>query len=55
MSPEQRAEAMRALLGFVAEDRLHIVVGQTFPLRDAAHAHRAMAERRTTGKVVLLV
>jgi NADPH2:quinone reductase len=55
MSPEQRAEAMRALLGFVAEDRLHIVVGQTFPLRDASHAHRAMAERRTTGKVVLLV
>jgi NADPH2:quinone reductase len=55
MSLEQRAEAMRALLGYVAEDRLHIVVGKTFPLRDAAQAHRAMAERRTTGKVVRLV
>lgn len=46
---------MKALLGYVAEARLQIVVGHTFPLVEAAAAHRAIAERRTTGKVVLLV
>jgi NADPH2:quinone reductase len=35
--------------------KLEIIVGQTFPLAEAAEAHRAIAERKTTGKVVLLV
>lgn len=30
-------------------------VGQSFPLADAAEAHRALEGRRTTGKVVLTV
>lgn len=51
---ERMAAAMQALLGYVAEDQLQIIVGQTFPLAKAAEAHRAMGERRTTGKVVLL-
>jgi len=54
MAPERMAEAMRELLHYVVEDRLQIVVGHTFPLIEAAEAHRAMAERRTTGKVVLV-
>ncbi|WP_029010843.1 quinone oxidoreductase family protein [Azospirillum halopraeferens] len=31
-----------------------IAIGQTFPLRDAAEAHRALEARRTTGSTVLL-
>ena len=54
MSPQHMTESIRELLHYVVEDQLQIVVGQTFPLADAAAAHRAMAERRTTGKVVLL-
>lgn len=52
--PEQLAAGMRALLGFVAEGQLHLTVGHTFPLAEAAAAHQAMGARRTTGKVVLL-
>jgi NADPH:quinone reductase len=31
-----------------------IQVNQTFPLRDAAEAHRALEGRKTTGSTVLL-
>lgn len=55
MTPAQIAARARELLGFVAAQRLKLIVGQTYPLRDAALAHQAMAERRTTGKLVLLV
>ena len=47
--------ATEELLRFLASDRLQIIIGQTFPLAEAAEAHRAIAERQTTGKVVLLV
>jgi NADPH2:quinone reductase len=54
----QRADRIAAaaseLMQFLASGRLQIIVGQTFPLAQAAEAHRAIAERRTTGKVVLL-
>jgi NADPH:quinone reductase len=33
---------------------VHPIVGASFPLADAGDAHRAMEERRTTGKVVLV-
>lgn len=53
--PEQLAAGMRALLGFVAEGQLQVAVGHSYPLAQAALAHQAMAERKTTGKVVLVV
>jgi NADPH2:quinone reductase len=34
---------------------LEVIVGQTFPLIEAAEAHRAISERKTIGKVVLLI
>ena len=40
---------------YLSTGTLQIVVGQTYPLAEAAEAHRAIAERQTTGKVVLLV
>jgi NADPH2:quinone reductase len=49
------AAAASELMQFLAAGKLRIIVGQTFPLAQAAEAHRAIAERRTTGKVVLLV
>jgi NADPH:quinone reductase len=49
------AMAAMELMQFLASGKLQIIVGQTFPLAEAAQAHQAVAERRTMGKVVLLV
>jgi NADPH2:quinone reductase len=46
-------ELETAALEAAAEGRLVPIVGQTFPLADAAAAHRALEARRTVGKVVL--
>ncbi len=42
-----------AVLGAIASRSLRIRVGARFPLREAAAAHRALAGRGTTGKVLL--
>ncbi len=49
------AMAAMELMQFLASGKLQIIVGQTFPLAEASQAHQAVAERRTMGKVVLLV
>ena len=49
------AAATIELMQYLATGKLQIIVGQTYPLAGAAEAHRAIAERKTTGKVVLLV
>ncbi len=49
------AAAIIDLMHYLAEGKLQIIVGQTYPLAQAAEAHRAIAERRTTGKVVLIM
>jgi NADPH2:quinone reductase len=41
------------LLAMVADGRLRAIVGGTYPLGDAAEAHRALLARRSTGKLVL--
>lgn len=43
-----------AVLEWVAAGRLDVRIGATFPLADAAAAHRALEGRQTTGKVLLL-
>jgi len=53
--PERIAQAVMDLMQYLLSGKLEVVVGQTFPLAEAAEAHRAIAERKTTGKVVLLV
>lgn len=53
--PDHIARAAMELMQYLISGKLEIVVGQTFPLAAAAEAHKAIAERKTTGKVVLLV
>ncbi len=53
--PDKTAEAAQALMQYLASGKLRIIVGQTFPLEKAAEAHTTIAERKTTGKVVLTV
>jgi NADPH2:quinone reductase len=53
--PERMIPAIAGLMQFLAQGKLQIIVGQTFPLAEAAVAHQAIADRTTTGKVVLLV
>jgi NADPH2:quinone reductase len=48
------ARAAMELIQYLIAGKLEIIVGQTFPLAEAAEAHRAIAERKTMGKVVLL-
>ena len=42
------------VLGQVASGQLSVRIGRTFPLADAAEAHRALVGRQTTGKVLLI-
>ncbi len=53
----QRRDLVRSmtadLLGAVASGELEVVIGNTYPLSEAARAHTDMQERRTTGKLLL--
>ncbi|MGH9961901.1 MAG: zinc-binding dehydrogenase, partial [Pyrinomonadaceae bacterium] len=42
------------VLNWVATDELKLHIGKTFPLSDAAEAHRQLEERLTTGKLLLV-
>ena len=55
MATRSELEAMAAdLFGMVESGKLKVDVNQTFPLAQAAEAHRALESRRTTGSTVLL-
>jgi NADPH:quinone reductase len=41
------------LLGAVASGELEVVIGNTYPLGEAAQAHKDIQERRSTGKLLL--
>jgi NADPH2:quinone reductase len=47
-------ERADAVLGWMASGRLRVRVDRTFPLAQAADAHRALAGRGTTGKLLLI-
>ena len=44
----------RALFDVVVGGAVRIAVNQTFPLAEAAEAHRVLESRRTTGSTILL-
>ncbi|MCY1022788.1 quinone oxidoreductase family protein [Pyxidicoccus sp. MSG2] len=54
LPPEVQGETLRDVFALVASGKLEVVVGQTFALRELADAHRALAQRKTSGKVVIL-
>jgi NADPH2:quinone reductase len=47
------ASMIGELLGAVASGELEVVIGDTYPLSEAAKAHEDIQERRTTGKLLL--
>ena len=51
--PEQLRPAAEAIAGWLAAEKLRLMIGHVFPLADAATAHRQLEARETTGKVVL--
>jgi NADPH2:quinone reductase len=52
-SKEMLADVIAELFQLVADGKLKPVIGGTYPLSEAASAHRAMLARETTGKIVL--
>lgn len=51
--PELLARSVQDLFGLLAEGRLRAVVGHTYPLAEAADAHRALLDRSSVGKLLL--
>jgi NADPH2:quinone reductase len=52
--PAERAAGAQRLFDLIANGTLSIHIGQTYPLEQAAEAHRALQARETTGSTVLL-
>lgn len=52
-NPSMMGEVIAQLFALAAEGKLKPVIGGTYPLNEAASAHRAMLARETTGKIVL--
>jgi NADPH2:quinone reductase len=53
-TPEDLASAARELFSVVKKGAVKIRINQTYPLREAAQAHRDLESRKTTGSTVLL-
>jgi len=53
LRPEALRPAVEASLQLVAENKVHVVVGARFPLREAAEAQRLVESRAGHGKVLL--
>ena len=51
---EELVASTSALFGFLGRGEVRVEIGQTFPLREAAAAHRALEGRATTGSTLLL-
>jgi NADPH2:quinone reductase len=51
--PDMVDEALADLFARAARGELRVVVGATYPLEDAAQAHRDLQSRRTSGKLLL--
>lgn len=51
---EIRNSARLRLTSLVDEGSVEIVMGPSFPLADAAEAHRSLAAGKTRGRVVLI-
>ena len=52
-TPEELAQRTAELLGWIGEGWLNVHIDRTYPLAQAADAHRALESRGTVGKVLL--
>lgn len=52
--PEKTQESARRCFALMQEGRLRLHIGKTFPLAEAAEAHRYLESRRSTGKLLLV-
>jgi NADPH:quinone reductase len=52
--PERLGESAERCFALMREGRLRLHVGKTFPLAQAAEAHRYLESRQSTGKLVLI-
>ncbi|MFE3451237.1 zinc-binding dehydrogenase [Nonomuraea sp. NPDC059194] len=54
-SPQELRRLVSRALELAAQGRLVPTIGQTYPLEEAASAHRAIETRQTTGKTLLVI
>ena len=54
LNPQERLWRSSEVFGAAADGSLSVRIGATFPLSEAADAHRALEARATTGKVLLV-
>jgi NADPH2:quinone reductase len=54
-TPQLLAENSADLFDMVGSGKVKIHVNQSYPLRDAAQAHRDLEARKTTGSTILTV
>lgn len=52
---QHQAEILQQCATWIDEEKLKIHLGQTFPLEDAAAAHKAIETGSTTGKIALII
>jgi NADPH2:quinone reductase len=52
--PEVMRRGIEESLRLIAEKKVRIVIGKTFPLAQAAEAHRFMESRQSFGKLLLI-
>jgi len=52
--PEKTRESAERCFALMREGRLRLHIGRTFPLAQAADAHRYLESRQSTGKLILL-
>jgi NADPH2:quinone reductase len=53
--PQEASSIMHAVIPMLAEDKIRMIIGQQFPLAEAAEAHRLLESRTSTGKILLRV
>jgi NADPH2:quinone reductase len=49
------ADTMKAVIDLIQQKKIAIVKGKSFPLEEAAKAHRYLESRQSTGKIVLRI
>ena len=53
--PAEKSELAGELFGHVAAGRIRIEINQRYRLQDAAHAHRDLEARKTTGSSIFAI